>query len=86
MMPDIFGGPTLEDLHEAWSKQGRHYAAAWQCGGCGTWYSHFVSSCGCQRRNMVTSGTSTNAAKHDPQNPPLTCEDVGCPCVKGGTE
>lgn len=71
-MPDIFGGPTMQDLAELWRAQpmytytapigetvtddprtpippSRHYAAAWQCGGCGTWYSHRVLLCECQK-------------------------------------
>lgn len=37
------------------------HSGAWQCPACGTWYAYWVSKCECQKRNMVTTGNSTNA-------------------------
>lgn len=34
------------------------YAAAWQCPGCGTWYSYFVSSCACQTHRWSSASTT----------------------------
>lgn len=64
-MADIFGGPTLEDLHELWAKQDARQSSAWQCPGCGTYYAYWVDHCSCQKRSMVTTSSSTTFAIYD---------------------
>lgn len=34
-------------------------AGSWQCQGCGRIYNMTVNHCDCQKRNMVTSGSTT---------------------------
>lgn len=60
-MPDIFGGPTLEDLREHWKEMDAHAMptlATWQCPGCGRIYTVLTDSCACQMHRWVQSGTA----------------------------
>ncbi len=55
--------PAADDHLDPEKFAPNHYAAAWQCPGCGTFYSYFVSSCGCQRhRWQYSSSTITTTA------------------------
>jgi len=56
MSISIFGS-TVDDISKLWQA---HEAAAWQCPGCGTIYTFMINSCACQRRNMASSGNTTN--------------------------